>query len=121
MRARSARDSHPQDDDPLEAGCIVIVTVDAPLDVMDDLVAHARAGIRRFGDCQGFVDGTLHRSEDGRRLVQYLRWASVAAYETCRDDPRWDGLPTTDRFMALAATDAVTLDARVFEVLDRSS
>jgi hypothetical protein len=106
--------------DHQEAACTVIVTVDAPLDIMGDLVAHARVGIERFGDCPGFIDGILHVSQDGRRLVQYLRWASDSEYEACRDDPRWDALPTTARFMALVSSEAVTLDARVYAVVERS-
>ena len=106
--------------DDQEAACTVVVTVDAPPDVMDDLVAHARVGIERFVECQGYIHGTLHLSEDGRRLVQYLRWATKSDYEACRDDPRWDALPTTARFMALVSSDAVTLDARAYEALERS-
>jgi hypothetical protein len=87
---------------------------------MDELVAHARVGIERFGEWAGFLDGALHVSEDGGRLVQYLRWASRWAYESCRDDPRWDELPSTARFMAIIASEDVSLDARIYEVVSRS-
>ena len=98
----------------------VIVTVDAPGEVMDDLVAHARVGIERFGECEGFVDGTLYLSADGGRLIQHLRWTTMTAYERCRDDPRWDALPSTKRLMSLVATDEVTMDARIFAVVATS-
>ena len=97
--------------------CTVVVTVDAEADVLPDLIAHAAGGLERFGDCEGFVGGALHVSDDGTRLVQYVQWSSEEAYIACRDDPRWDGLASTELFMAHLAAGRALIDARVYRVV----
>lgn len=98
-------------------GCTVIVTVDADPAAMPDLVSHARFGLERFGDFEGFVGGALHQSEDGRRLVQYLQWEREADHRACIDDPQWDALPSTKRFMELVQSGQAKMDVRTYEVL----
>jgi len=97
--------------------CTVIVTVDADGQVPEDVVRHARLGvISYFGEFDGFIAGALHVSSDGERLVQYLQWDSEAAYVRCRDDPWWDELSSTERFMSHVRAGRVVIDVRVFAV-----
>ena len=42
--------------------CTVIVTVDADEDVMPELEAHAKDGLKRFGEFEGFVSGRCTRA-----------------------------------------------------------
>ena len=100
--------------------CIVIVTVDAPLELMPALAAHAQLGIDRFPEFPGFRSGTLHVSGDGTRLVQYLVWASEAQYEHSIQDPTWEDLPSTTHFMELMEGPDVHVDARAYLVRNRS-
>ena len=51
----------------------VIVTVVADPELMLDLEAHARAGLKLFHDFDGFVAGALHKSVDGGKFVQYIQ------------------------------------------------
>lgn len=101
--------------------CTVIVTVDAASQVIAELEAHARYGLARFPDFAGFVAGALHRSTgtgaDGARLVQYLQWKTEADHLACVNDPRWDELPSTARFMELVASGQATIDVRTYDVL----
>lgn len=106
---------------PRERPCGVLVTVDAALEVMPELEAHARLGLERFPLFTGFISGALHRSADGSRLVQALRWRSEADYVACIHDPHWDELPSTRRFMELIDSGAATLEVRVYEVVATSS
>jgi quinol monooxygenase YgiN len=96
--------------------CTVIVTVDAEPDAMADLEAHAREGLRQFARAAGFVRGALHKSTDGRRLVQYLQWRSEADHHACMNDPRWEDAPTTRRFMELIDSGRATMDVRIYDV-----
>ncbi len=100
-----------------EAGCTVIVTVDGPAAVLDQMVGHAQAGLHLFGGFDAFVSGALHRSEDRRRLVQYVQWTTREGYEAAVDDPSWGELESTERFTALVRSGEATVDARVFEIL----
>lgn len=97
--------------------CTVIVTVDAAPDTMADLVEHAQAGIdHHFPSYPGYRGGALHLSGEGTRLVQYLQWDSESDYLACRDDPRWDALETTQRFMTHLRHGRATVDARTYTV-----
>ena len=95
----------------------VIVTVDADPPVLDELRAHAEGGLERFPLYEGFLGGALHRSTDGRRMVQYLQWESEGAYLACIRDPAWDDVPTTERFMAAVEEGLAQVDARGFIVV----
>ena len=96
--------------------CTVVVSVDASIEVIAEMEVHARAGLTLFGECRGFVGGALHRSDDGTRLVQYLQWENDSHYLACRDDPAWDELDSTRRFMDHVAAGRATVDARSFTV-----
>ena len=99
----------------------VIVTVDArDRETTAPLEAHARLGLERFPDLEGFVSGTLHRSADGQRIVQYLQWESKESYQACIDSPTWDDLDSTREFMRIIRSGAATMDVRVYEVVDLS-
>lgn len=101
--------------------CTVIVTVDAPADIMPRLETHARAGIHRFAEYPGYLGGAMHVSADGTRLVQYLQWTSEAHYRTCVEDPRWDELPSTAEFMGAIREGRARVDARTFHVAESRS
>lgn len=100
--------------------CTVIVTVDADPGAMADLEAHARQGLRWFTGFDGFIAGALHKSVDGGRLVQYLQWRSRDDHLACMNDPRWDEVPSAQRFMALVEAGRATVDVRVYDVVERS-
>jgi hypothetical protein len=97
--------------------CTVIVTVDAPSRVLPELERHAKDGLRRFRDFEGFIGGALHRSDDGTRLVQYLQWRSEQDHLACMNDPRWDAEPSARRFMELAQEGTATVDVRTYDVV----
>lgn len=98
--------------------CTVVVTVEAAAAVLDDLVGHAQLGIERhFGECDGFVGGALHVSTDRTKLIQYLQWESEGAYLRCRDDPKWDALVSTQRFLDAVSSGAALVDARIYRVV----
>lgn len=103
--------------DPDAQVCTVIVTVDAAASVLPELEAHAREGLSRFAKFPGFLGGATHRSADGTRLVQYLRWLTEAHHLACMQDPRWDDLPSTRRFMELVQSGRARMDVRVYEVV----
>jgi len=97
--------------------CTVIVTVDADPALMEELEAHARDGLPQFAEFSGFISGTLHKSEDGGRLINYLQWESAADHQACMNDPRWDSLPSAQRFRELMESGEARVDVRTFEVL----
>lgn len=97
--------------------CTVIVTVDADPTLMPDLEVHARDGLTRFAELDGFVSGALHKSEDGGRLVQYLQWKTKADHLACMNDARWDKIPSTQRFMDLVNSGQAKIDVRTYHVV----
>lgn len=104
---------------PTEA-CTVLVTIDAPPEIVAEMEGHARTGLQKFPEHRGFIGGALHRSVDGGRLVQYLQWSSESDYQACMNDPRWEDLPSTSKFLALASSPHVKLDARIYTILAAS-
>ncbi len=96
--------------------CTVIVTVDAPLELVSDLADHARFGLREFTRFDGFLGGGLHLSQDRGRIVQYLQWGSESEYRACIDDPSWEEHASTQAFMEAVRTGRAKLDARIFAV-----
>ncbi|MDH3497540.1 MAG: hypothetical protein OER21_12330 [Gemmatimonadota bacterium] len=97
--------------------CTVIVTLDADPGLMPELEAHARDGLARFGAFAGFVAGALHRSADGRRLVQYLQWAREEDHLACVNAPVWNTVPSSQRFMEIVESGRATLDVRTYTVV----
>ena len=106
------------DADDMPSPCRVIVAVDRSPALIDELTEHARIGIRRFPECAGSRRGALDLSSDGGRLVQTLEWDSEVAYQSCRDDPKRDELPSTKRFMEASQSGAATLDVRTFALAE---
>ena len=100
--------------------CVVVVTLDAPMEHMPTLLSHASLGIERFPAYPGYRQGTLHVSLDGTRLIQYLVWDSEAEYEACVGDPRWDEMESTRRFMGIVELPEVQIDVRAYQVLRHS-
>lgn len=94
----------------------VIVTLDAPAEVLGELKRHAEVGLDRFPGYPGFVGGALHLSDDGTRLVQYLQWRTEEEYLACANDPSWDELPSTGLFMEAWESGRAAVDARAFSV-----
>jgi len=97
--------------------CTVIVTVDADAEVMPELEAHAKDGLTRFSEFEGFVSGALHKSTDGLCLIQYLQWESEAAHLKCMNHPVWDDMPSAKRFMQIVESGRAKMVVRVFDVI----
>ena len=98
--------------------CVVVVTVDAPAEVMPDLLAHARYGLGVFEEFEGFLRGALHLDDGGTRLLQYLVWRSEAEHLACMHDPRWDELESTRRFMDIVNSDGATMEVRTMRIVE---
>ncbi|HEY3063569.1 MAG TPA: antibiotic biosynthesis monooxygenase family protein [Chloroflexota bacterium] len=61
----------------------------------------------------GFVSASLHRSADGRRIVNYAQWHTPEDFEAVRNNP--DLQPHFARVAALAHIDPIVCDvAHVF-------
>ena len=48
----------------------------------------------------GFVSANIHRSLDGKKVVNYAQWKSMAAFETMRKNPK--AIPHMEAAAALA-------------------
>ena len=48
----------------------------------------------------GFISANIHRSLDGKKVVNYAQWKSVSAFEAIRKDPR--AIPHMQAAAALA-------------------
>ncbi len=97
--------------------CTVIVTVDAPPNILAEMEPHASEGLARFTEFPGFISGALHKSTDGQRLVQYLQWESEADHLACMHDPRWDDLPSTRRFLELVQSGQANMAVHTYDVV----
>ncbi len=82
---------------------------------------HARRGLRRFAEFDGFVGGATHVSADGGRIVQYLQWRSEEDHLACMNDPSWADLPSSQRFMELVESGRATMDVRTYDVVEAVS
>jgi heme-degrading monooxygenase HmoA len=97
--------------------CTVVVTVDAQADVMPELETHAKSGLQRFSEFEGFISGALHKSTDGLRLIQYLQWKSEAAHLKCMNHPMWNDMPSTKRFMEIVKSGRAKMVVRVVDIV----
>ncbi len=97
--------------------CTVVVTVDAEAEVMPELEAHAKSGLQRFSEFEGFVSGALHKSTDGLRLIQYLQWENEAAHLKCMNHPMWNDVPSTKRFMEIVESGRAKMVVRVVDIV----
>lgn len=103
--------------DPDAKVCTVIVTVDAEAGVLAEMEAHAREGLSRFAEFDGFLGGATHRSTDGTRLVQYLRWQTEAHHLASLHHSSWNDLPSSRRFTELVQSGRASVDVRVYDVV----
>ncbi len=53
----------------------------------------------------GFVSANIHRSLDGKKVVNYAQWESMAAFEAMRKDPT--AIPHMQAAAALAQFDPI--------------
>jgi quinol monooxygenase YgiN len=65
-------------------------------------------------DLPGFVSANLHRSLDGKKVVNYAQWESAAAFEAMRSNPK--AIPHMQAAAALA-----TFEPILCEVIDTIS
>ena len=70
-----------------------------------DVLAEATAVMR---DQPGFVSANLHRSADGRRVVNYAQWRSSQDFQTMLADPR--AVPHMQRAAAMASYDPIVCE-----------
>jgi quinol monooxygenase YgiN len=61
---------------------------------------------------KGFVSASIHKSEDGTRIVNYAQWASKSDFETMRADPQ------AQRHMKECADVAKNFDPRIYRVAE---
>ncbi len=70
-----------------------ITTVEAEAGRQDELLALMAERARFMARQPGFVSISLHRSQDGRRIVNYVQWASrdelVAAHHSPEFREKW--------------------------------
>jgi quinol monooxygenase YgiN len=64
----------------------------------------------------GFVSANIHRSLDGKRVVNYAQWESREAFEAMRANP--EAVPHMKAAAALAQFDPILCE--VVESIDRS-
>ena len=95
----------------------VIVTVDAEAEIIEEVQAHAADGLQRFHDFAGFISGALHKSADGKRLVNYQQWASEEDYGNCVNNAVWETQASANRMAELAQTGRVHFDVRLYAVV----
>jgi quinol monooxygenase YgiN len=66
---------------------INVFTVDpARCDELVQILTSATDDTMRHFD--GFVSASIHRSDDGHRVVNYAQWESREAWDAMRNDPR---------------------------------
>lgn len=56
----------------------------------------------------GFIAANLHRSRDGRRVVNYVQWRSLEDFQAMLEDPR--ATPHRKRATELGTPDAIVCD-----------
>ncbi len=64
---------------------IVMFTVEPSQ--QDTLVEHLRGMVLEHCKFDGFVSCSIHRSEDGRRVAEYIQWRSAAHLEAVLNTP----------------------------------
>lgn len=71
-----------------------------------DLLVEATDAVMR--ELPGFVSANIHRSDDGRRVVNYAQWRSRADFDAMRSDPR--AIPHMHRAAELAQFDPIVCE-----------
>ena len=70
-----------------------------------DVLAEATAVMLQI---DGFISANLHRSRDGRRVVNYAQWRSADHFEAMLADPR--AIPHMQRAAELGSFDPIVSD-----------
>ena len=70
-----------------------------------DILAEATATMLQM---DGFISANLHRSGDGRRVVNYVQWRSAQHFEAMLADAR--AIPHMQRAAELASYDPIVTD-----------
>ncbi len=83
----------------------------------DGLILAARPVVPIMAKQPGFISASLHKSTDGRRVVQYLQWDSVASHEACMESPDFQANAAV-HFISFVEAHGVTMDVQVFEIVD---
>lgn len=83
----------------------------------DGLVLAAQPVLPIMAKQPGFISATLHKSTDGRRVVQYLQWDSVASHEACLASPDFHVTAATN-FMAFIEANNVEMNVQVFDIVN---
>ena len=64
---------------------IVVFTVEPTR--QDALVEHLRGLVAEHSQFDGFLSCSIHRSEDGTRVTEYIQWRSAAHMQAVLDTP----------------------------------
>src|SRR5260370_5295632 len=64
---------------------IVMFTVEPSQ--QNTLVEHLRGMVAEHSNFEGFVSCSIHRSEDGTRVAEYIQWRSAAHVEAVLNTP----------------------------------
>ena len=97
-------------------GCTVIVTLRCEPSDQTELVSLARDVLPAFARQPGFVSSALHKSTDGARVVNYLRWQSEADHLACMQSA--DVAEAGVGFMAFVEGRKVSIDIGVYDVVE---
>lgn len=85
----------------------VIVVFTVPADQQAEFVHQLELVAAEHRQHDGFVSCSVHRSEDGLRIVEYIQWSSRAHFETMLAAQAADGHVTRPPFPA---------DVHIYEV-----
>jgi quinol monooxygenase YgiN len=88
---------------------IVVFTVEPAQ--QDALVRHLRGLAAEHSQFDGFVSCSIHRSQDGTRVAEYIQWRSAADMEAVLDTPEGRAQ------VAESSQIALDHDAHVYQVL----
>lgn len=80
-----------------------VFTVDP--DHQQDLVDLLAAAGSVMAELPGFISANVHRSNDGKRVVNYVQWRSTADYQAMSSNPR--ATPHMQRAADLATFDPI--------------
>ena len=102
--------------DAWDAAFTVIVTMECQPEEQGQLVDVAKRAEPIFARQPGFVSSALHRSHDGKSVLQYLQWTSRDASDACMASPDWqDG--SADDFMAFIHDGKATMQPMSYDIV----
>jgi len=67
-----------------------------------------------FAEQPGFVSSCIHRSHDGRSVINYLQWRSQADHEACMANP--NVAEAGKEFMAFVEAGKARFDVQTYDV-----